>query len=345
MLTYGKILSEDSNKYKIIIIIISILLSYFTYKYIETPIRKKIDSRKALFFLISVFVLIGFVSFYLFINNGIESRVDDINSPGQTAKYQNQIKWPESYNRDDSCSKLFGGDQYCLINNINLPPTDALIGDSHANHFYFGLSHYLNLQGRNLLFLGAGGCPPFFDIDRVSKPSEVNFNCYERTNNLYNDILNNKSIKTVFISFYHNLTFDGNFVFKDYRNEINVSDPYLATTSAFKRTVQMFEKNGKKVILIYDLPNLSVDIKKCAFQRPYQKLSKCNLDSISMINDFALYDKMILEVQKETSLSVFDTRPFIPGNFPIDQNRNLNYRDATHLSKSGSLFFSDKFNF
>ena len=64
-----------------------------------------------------------------------------------------------------------------------------------------------------------------------------------------------------------------------------------------------------------------------------------------MINDFTLYDKMIFEVQNETGLSIFDTRPFISGNFPIDQNKNLIYRDATHLSKSGSLFFSDKFNF
>jgi peptidoglycan/LPS O-acetylase OafA/YrhL len=345
LLTFAKILTEDLKSIKILIVVVAILLSYLTYKFVEKPIRAKTNSRKIIIFLIINFIIIGLISLYITMNNGVESRIDDMNSQGQTAKYQAQIKWPESYNRDDACSKVFGGDQYCLIHNINLPPTDALIGDSHANHFYFGLSHYLAQRGRNLLFLGAGGCAPFFDIDRVSKPSEANFDCYQRTNKLYIDILNNKNIKTVFISFYHNLTFDNSFIFKDRRNEINVNDPYLATTAAFKRTIQMFEKNGKQVVLIYDLPNLSTDIKKCAFQRPYQMLSKCDLESISMINDFALYDKMILEVQKDTSLSIFDTRPFIAGNFPIDKSKNLNYRDATHLSKSGSLFFSDKFNF
>ena len=112
------------------------------------------------------------------------------------------------------------------------------------------------------------------------------------------------------------------------------------------RTINMLEKRGKKVILIYDMPNINKDIRECAFVRPgISKKPKCDLNQIKLINDFEMYDKMIGELQKLTHVEIFDTRPYLPENFPIDSDGNLNYRDSTHLSYRGSLFFSDKYRF
>jgi hypothetical protein len=54
---------------------------------------------------------------------------------------------------------------------------------------------------------------------------------------------------------------------------------------------------------------------------------------------------MIAAVQKNTKVQIFDTRPYINGTFPVDSQGNLNYRDSTHLSYRGSLYFSAKYNF
>ena len=45
-----------------------------------------------------------------------------------------------------------------------------------------------------------------------------------------------------------------------------------------------------------------------------------------------MYDKMIEELQKLTHVEIFDTRPYLSENFPVDLDGNLNYRDFTHLS-------------
>ena len=108
----------------------------------------------------------------------------------------------------------------------------------------------------------------------------------------------------------------------------------------------MLEKNGKKVVIIYDMPDLLVDLKECGFERPlFSNKEKCNLSQISMVNDFAEYDKILTTVQKNTHVQIFDTRPYIADNFPIDKAGNFNYRDLTHLSYRGSLFFADKYHF
>jgi hypothetical protein len=256
------------------------------------------------------------------------------------------LEWPETYNSSAACLAKYGADQYCLVGDDSKPPTVALIGDSHANHFYPGLNKYYQEHGGNLILLGSGGCPPFFGIDRIPKPPAPNLNCYKRTSHLYQFVLNDPQIKKVFIAFLHNLTFDADFIFDDQLNQITKADNYQATVTALTRTIQALEAKGKEVILLYDMPSLTRDVKSCAFKRPYaQQTNQCNLSDIAFVNDFDQYNQMIADVQQKTRLKVFDTRPYLKGNFPIDANGNLNYRDPTHLSYPGSLFFADKYDF
>jgi hypothetical protein len=64
-----------------------------------------------------------------------------------------------------------------------------------------------------------------------------------------------------------------------------------------------------------------------------------------MVKDFSSYDKMIAEVKTRTEIKIFETHPHINGNFPMNPQGNLTYRDSTHLSMGGSMFFADKFKF
>ena len=116
---------------------------------------------------------------------------------------------------------------------------------------------------------------------------------------MYEFVLNDQNIKTVFITFYHNLTFDNNFIFEDKIGNINTANNYQASLDSLVRTISMLEKRGKKVILIYDMPNINADIRECALVRPsISKKSKCDLNQIKLINDFEVYDNMIEELKK-----------------------------------------------
>jgi len=346
LLTFVRILTDNSKAMMIGSILLSIVLAWLSYQYVEKPIRYgKYQAAKTLALLVAM-VVVGISGFAIYQAGGLPARIDDGQQGQLSAKFRSQLAWPESYNRTEACREKYGADQYCLIGDINKPPTAALIGDSHANHFYPGLSEYFKRVNGNLILLGSGGCPPFFAVERIAKPPAVNLDCYKRTVRLYDFVLHDKSIKTVFIAFHRNLTFKDDYFFEDKLNQLKIENNYQFTEDALTRTIQMLEKNGKKVVIIYDTPDLLVDLKECGFERPlFSNKEKCNLSQISMVNDFAEYDKILATVQKNTHVQIFDTRPYIADNFPIDKAGNFNYRDSTHLSYRGSLFFTDKYHF
>jgi len=193
--------------------------------------------------------------------------------------------------------------------------------------------------------LGAGGCTPFFEIDFIKNSAAPNLNCYQRTKDLYQFVLEDSNIKTVFIAFNHNAPFSNDYIMQDKLGQITSDNKYQNIVQALVRTIHMLQNNNKKVVLLYDLPNLNRDIKECALVRPYFEKAKCNPKDVAFVNDFDQYEKMISEVQSKTGVYVFRGNQYLAGTFPIDRDENLYYRDATHLTYRGSMFFADKYNF
>jgi hypothetical protein len=214
LLTFVRVLTDNSKAMMIGSILLSILLAWLSYRYIEKPIRYgKHQATKTLALLVAMAV-VGISGFAIYQAGGLPARIDDGQQGQLSSRYRSQLAWPESYNRTEACREKYGADQYCLVGDINKHPTAALIGDSHANHFYPGLSEYFKRVNGNLILLGSGGCPPFFAVDRIAKPPAVNLDCYKRTVRLYDFVLYDKSIKTVFIAFHHNLTFKNDYLFE-----------------------------------------------------------------------------------------------------------------------------------
>lgn len=348
ILSFTRIIGDPSRAVVNGAVIISILLAWMSFKFIEKPIRYGKNRGIKSIGLLVLLLVVGLFAFGTYKVGGFEFRIKDGHGGQEVKKYRSQLEWPETNNKTDDCINQYGGDQYCLITDINKPPTAAIIGDSHANHFYFGLNDYLKKTGGNLLLLGAGGCPPFLGVDRGKHPFFGNLNCFQRTNSLYQFVLNDSNIKTVFISFAHGEIMRNDVEFLDKWGEIKAEDNYDNLVKAFIRTVQIFEKHNKQVVLIYDMPEFNIDVKSCAFKRPLfsnSNESKCNFADASMVNDFQDYDKMITEIKKSTNIKIFYTHQYIRGNFPVDEKLNLTYRDSTHLSYLGSMFFSDKYSF
>ncbi len=346
LLTFVKVVGGNSRWMTISAILLSIVLAWLSYRYVERSFRYGKALKEKSIFLAFGMLTVALLGWIVYSEGGFPFRIDDGHSGRLAAKYRLQLEWPENYNRSAECVAKYGADQYCLVENIAEPPTVALIGDSHANHFYPGLNEYYRNHGGNLILLGAGGCPPFFDISRVTKPPEPNLQCDRRTSHLHKFVLNDPHIKTVFIAFRHNLTFESNFIFDDKLHQLDSLDNYQATVLALTRTIKMLEAKGKQVVLLYDMPELNHDVRSCTFKRPhFSNGATCSLDQIGLIDDFANYNKLIETLLSNTQVKVFDTRPYIKGIFPIDGKDNLNYRDSTHLSYGGSMFFADKYDF
>ena len=347
LLTFVRILSGYSRTMKICSIIASIFLAWISYQLPEKFFRNGKHPNIKSVALLAIMVLVGTCGFIVYSYNGFESRIDDGHQGKMVSSYRAQLSWPEKYIHSDECLAKYGPIHYCMIGDISKPPTVALIGDSHANHFFPGLNHYFQSNGENLILLGAGGCPPLFEMDRLNKPPLPNFKCYKQTSAAYKFILSDKNIKMVFLSFHHVYLKMDSFVYKDNLQQIQFKNTYQATLEGLTRTIQMLENTGKEVVLIYDLPDFSGNIVGCFVRRPFfeKNNNECNSSPIRMIKDFDTYDKLITSLKKNTHVKIFDTRPYVAGNFPIDADGNLNYRDYTHLSYQGSLYFSNKYSF
>ncbi|GAA6210556.1 hypothetical protein NBRC116602_02960 [Hyphomicrobiales bacterium 4NK60-0047b] len=336
----GNAVSEEG---RLLIVALSFFLASITYYYIEKPIRYGTSNGMmtlGLLFSMGVLLTVGLIVYWF---DGIPSRVPNSNN---LLSIQKQFTWEKSNNADPLCLKKYGGDQYCKISRLAKSPTVALIGDSHANHFFLGLSDYLQKKGENLLHLGVGGCAPFLHVDWGNHPNHGNLRCYERSKKIYDFVLQNQNIKMVILAFQHTEYFRNDIDFIDKMNEIqrnnNLENSYLA----LKRTIEIFNKVGKKVVLIQDLPNLKYDLKDCLNTRPIEIYKKvCDFKDVFQSHQIKIYNKFIDRLEKETNITIFRTHPYLHDNFVFNKNGLPSYRDGSHLSESGSMYFSDKYDF
>jgi peptidoglycan/LPS O-acetylase OafA/YrhL len=331
-----------NNNTRFVVILVSILFSWITYRYIEKPIRTSSSGNGWSATLLISLIVVGAIGALTLDKKGYESRFAGSFDSPEAKRMKEQIEWPASLYSSAECTQKYGGG-YCLVSHADKTPTVALIGDSHANHFYPGLSQYFGRKNENLLMYGLAGCAPFLDIDWGIEKDGGKLNCYETTNQAYKNILNDRNIKTIVLAFHHSGYFSKNKQFIDNKGQFNEGSNYDKSLKALIRTINEFEKNGKNVYLIEDLPNLNGDIRWCVLRRPITISPDCNLEDLKFIDDFSDYQLMLEEIKKKTSIKIFKTHAYISGNFPIDENKNLTYRDETHLSKFGSLFLSDKY--
>ena len=198
--------------------------------------------------------------------------------------------------------------------------------------------------GRNLIQQGAGGCPPFLDVDMGIHPDQGFLRCYGRTAPLYAAILNNPTIRTVYLSFHHSAYFRNDIPLHDVTGGIAANLPRKEFLQAvIVRTIDKFKAAGKSVVILYDMPELNRGEPLRCLSAPSGSTGGCDHSKV-FTSDFGPYDVLLEEVTRQTGVRVFRTQQWME-HFPRESNGDWLYRDETHLSLKGSLFFADKFDF
>ncbi len=317
---------------------LSIIIAWFSWRYVERPFRNKAKITRRSIFQFSIlgtlfFILVGALIIH---NEGFKNRNYEVN------QLSIKLEWPAEGNISNGCISKFGGDQYCVVGDVTQPISMLLIGDSHANHFFIGLDNSLKQKGENLLMLGAGGCPPLIDVDMgFHHEHGVKLKCFDRMNSLYKNTLNNNNISRVYLSFAQHTLFDMSLSFIDVQNEINFSDDrYKSVKAALIRTINYFKSVGSEVVIIEDLPDSNIEeYASCIFWRGDKK--SC-LQKLALEESTKQYDLLLTELESE-GYKVMRTHKglkyFPYTNFSDnDDMNNFLYRDNTHLSKEGSIY-------
>ncbi len=229
------------------------------------------------------------------------------------------------------CKERYGFDEtweLCLLDDVDAPPTVALVGDSHGHHLVAGLTEHYRSRGGNLLYLGTR--LPFWDV-----PARRNDDVQKITNQMLDLALQTPSIETVVISTkvkLHNRSPDGR-----------------QMSEALRATVERYVAAGKKVVIVRDVPRLDFQPRQC-IRRVAIPVSTtkapCAMPRESFERVTAAHDALLGSVLRQfPTVELFDAPSYLcDGELCWAMLEGmLLYRDRDHLSTDGSRYLGQKF--
>lgn len=337
-----------------VLIILSIGLAWLTYIAIERPIRFGFKSPLKVPLLVTFMILIGSMGFYIYKNDGIPAResIAEVTAIAQDLEFK--LERSEGWLCDDPAFKKH---TYCYYEEIH--PSVVIIGDSHAPRIYYGLKNLYKANGVGLgVFGGGGGCPPLFNVISKDNPGKDKRLCLEWTNKALLRILKEDSIKEVILASRGPLYITGKgFGAEKYTSwtlHLKGQEQGLRKNSevfeiGLNKTVAALQKAGKKVIFLYDVPELGFHVIRCAATRPISITSKvmdpCIIERSvfdERNKDFRTMTERVFSRYKD--VKVIDLAEALCDNQYCYGAKDgvLLYSDDDHLSRRGSEFVVDK---
>ena len=197
--------------WSILLITLSLVMGYFSWRYVELPFRNKarFTQRQIFAFAMGCSATFIFIGSYGYFSEGFKSRFLSIDNL--------QATHSESLQKTEECfltrREADAFDQFnCAENNSELKYNVLLIGDSHAASLYPGLHEFLSSKGINLNMMTAGYCLPLVEKFPVNESLSATSRC-EKINQKVNNLISEKKFDLIVIS-----SFILHWGFRDYWN-------------------------------------------------------------------------------------------------------------------------------
>ena len=347
-LSFAVILLGNLTVWQIIFILLGVFASSAAlYRFIERPLRSgKFLKQKAVGLLLMV-ALLGVLGYAIYKNQGFSERA----FPQRYANITEGLKW--NFYTQPECERQFKNSP-CLENGGDVRV--LLLGDSHANHFYPGLTSHIQ---SGLVFLGT--CAPLLNIGSDNTKNSVYKPCWGGSITQYFDALEqNPSIQTVAVSAYWRLMLEGDF--KNRREKKQWGSNILHSTLSseqglpddqlvylgLSRTIDRLQKLGKRIIFIRSSPEIGEDFREFCFARisqiPSAQIS-CKINKGDALKLRLAEDKLVSQLRaRYPSLEIYDPMLDLCDEqycYLIKAGKPL-YRDHHHLSEYGSSIVGER---
>tara|TARA_B100000795_G_scaffold10935_1_gene7655 strand:- start:49 stop:2088 length:2040 start_codon:yes stop_codon:yes gene_type:complete len=358
------LLNEFSLYHKLFIILISIIISYLSWKYFESPFRnkQKISNKNLLLFLclpiIIFFSTWGYVVKFSNLDNIYTSKPKQFIG-GKKVEY-----FESKFDIQINSKNVF----YDAIKPKNSKANIKVlvIGDSHAQGYNLMGEYYADkyqIEWHSYIYTG---CPPIFgyykiyNIEQI-KSSKIQNECKDQVKIWENFIKENgKYFDYVILSSRWNFMFNHEiYEKKQYRkdaliknNEIFINNNKIQTlsrsnfTNGLKNTINIINNNGPKVVIFSQPPLLIRNPMRC------MGVSKISYDycanaKFKSIKERGLFVKNT--ILSENKLNNIGNLYLILENYLCDEdkekciskkNNKLLYKDDDHLSYEGVFYIS-----
>ena len=228
----------------------------------------------------------------------------------------------------------------------------VLIGDSHAQAIFGGLSELFKKHNIRLQLRAGAACPPFYDLTVQHIGHEEI--CKDAMNGYLDEAIKDEAIKTVILTSRGPLYLtgkgfgDGDAIFlkikSKFAKEKSAEDFTEVFEDAMIRTLKMLTHANKRVIFIVDAPEMGFAPELCVDVRPFKLIDN---KKITCGIPKAVFDKRnasylaIIATQTKTFPKVkflYPSKHLCDDQFCYAKKDGIIfYRDDDHLSYEGSL--------
>jgi hypothetical protein len=254
ILSFSRIIVSETlgSNIRIVAVLFAIALSWFTYKFVECPIRFGKHGKVKVAILVVLMAVACFVGYNIFqrgglpfrnvvkINASLSSRFDGGAGVSLAKDCGIDFKYKDIQNKIGIC-----------VSDIRMPLRYALIGDSKASAIFEGLIRTSSDDGR---WLFIGGNSPYGSLIPVISDADIYKNFQPLSRVAINSVASNTKIEKVVLVTAARALFQ-------LSNDVDIEDlptskNYEAALDGLKGAVQILVSSGKKVILVVDNPTL-----------------------------------------------------------------------------------------
>ena len=332
-----------SRNLRIAIVVLSIVLSWLTYKLIERPLRFGNYGKVKVTVLVFLMTIVGFVGYNTSERNGLLFRT--IAKQAKDFEYKSDINGYVACNIEELKVNNITLN-YCLLSDSQIS-NSAIIGDSHSEDKFHGL--VAMDKKNNWMLIGNSSCPPVFGISVEGDQK----GCEDKFKAILEYLVKNKNIENVVFSFYGNYFKSDAYAADHLKNNEgpnavkisslihsgNKSDLfYDGLNSAIKKLTE----SGKSVTLFIDVPELPFFPKDC-FRNSFKQ---CEIPKAEVMERQAELRNIVEKLKNSNpSLNIFDPIDLLCNNEKCGYKRDgiIIYRDSHHLTLRGSNLFAEQY--
>jgi peptidoglycan/LPS O-acetylase OafA/YrhL len=332
--------------------VVSLVLAWFSWKFVEAPFRnKKLVDRKQIFIysssLLSVFILIGLLTH---INKGFGERF-----PAELHTYL-AIGGEGEKARNTDCHltdtefMLTG----CVFGDQPIPPKYALIGDSHALSLLQQMEKSFSEFNRSFVLYSKNGCPPSLLIESTHAGHK---NCPMFNQNVIDDLVERK-IKTVILfsrfSWYleingfknsYGVREDKNFQHFIEGSDSSIEDQVDEKLESMRGFIRKLTSQNVRVLIIEPIPEMGWDVVRqkihsLVFDKPMLAIDKKSYE-VTTKRRFEKFAEPLMAVPNIRIVATSDLFCDIDSCFG-ERNGGLLYYDDDHPSDSASQMIVER---
>lgn len=317
-------------KVKIIILFLSYIFSLLVYKFVEVEFRFNMERNKSLKILkISMILLLLTSSLFFIINLMNVEDKDDLDQKDILVQF-NQL--PSETIISQGCLARYGFDHnkhwFCALNNDKNPDL-VLLGNSFANHHFFGFINNPELSKKTILSIGV--CDPARPLsstfDKKSSVKGCNYDYVIKEQEFIDNLIIDQNIKFAILDGIDRKSFSN-------------------TDYAFRLIdrIKFLEKNGVGVIVFMPHYLEYIDIKKCVY-RPFREAVNCAIRKSDISEFHEKFSPLEIYIKKFSNAKIYYQDSilcsdgecnFIVDNKPIFRDLQIGGRGG-HYSAFGSV--------